>query len=89
MRSVWFVFHDMVAIYLVYIFTCLPVYERDVYDINGSATSPYLSACYASICNTHRYNFSDLSAAPTPLLLHFSMHVQMFTHNSTLNSTTI
>lgn len=87
MRSVWFVFH--LCDYLVYILTCLPVYERDVYDINVSATSPYLSACYAPACNTHCYNFSDLSAAPAPLSLPHAMHVQMLSHNSTLNSTTI
>lgn len=76
-------------IYLVYIFTCLPVYERDVYDINVLATSPYLSACYSPTCNMHRYNFSDLSAAPAPLSLPLSIHVQMLAHNSALNSTTV
>lgn len=84
MRSVWFVFH--LCDYLVYILICLPVYERDVYDINVLATSPYLSACYTPTCNT---NFSDLSVTPAPLSLPHSMHVQMLTHNSTLNLTTI
>lgn len=39
-------------------FSCLSVYERDVYSINVSATLLYLSTYCAPTC----YNFCDLSA---------------------------
>lgn len=75
--------------FILFIYSVACLWMRDVYDFNVWATSPYLSACYAPTCNTHRYNFSDLSAALASLSLPLSMHVQMLAHNSTLNSTTI
>lgn len=45
--------------------SCLPVYERDVYSINVSATSLDSSTYCAPTRNTGRYHFCELSATLT------------------------